>query len=136
GGIARQPAHVIDILPTCLDAAGVEYPAAYEGRAITPVEGKSLLPVLRGGSRPVHDAIGWEHEGNRALRQGRWKLVARRGKAWELYDIDADRSELNDLAASQPERVRAMAALWEAWAKRAGVVPWESLQAAAKKKKA
>lgn len=71
------------------------------------------------------EALYWEHEGNRAIRMGRWKLVAK-GPAgsWELYDMDADRTELHDLAAERPQRVAEMTAEWEAWAKRVGAVPW------------
>jgi len=71
------------------------------------------------------EAIFWEHEGNRAVRAGQWKLVAKEpaGK-WELYNIEKDRSELHDLAAQEPERVKSMTAQWEAYAKRANVLPW------------
>ncbi len=130
-GITHQPGHVIDLMATCLDVAGAEYPKTYNGKPITPLEGKSLRPIFEGKTRKGHDAIFWEHEGNRAVRQGKWKLVSRhpgrRAKhpgPWELYDIEADRTELNDLAKKQPEKVRELVALYDAWAKRAGVQPW------------
>ena len=66
----------------------------------------------------------FEHEGNRAVREGPWKLVSRHGKAWELYDLSSDRSETSDQAAGQPERVAKMTASYEAWAERCGVLPW------------
>ena len=72
-----QPGHLIDIMATCVDVAGAEYPEEFEGNAITPLEGKSLLPVFEGKTRAGHEAIFWEHEGNRAVRQGKWKLVSR-----------------------------------------------------------
>ena len=86
-------------------------------------KGKSLAPAFAG--KPLdRDAIFWEHEGNRAVRTGDWKLVAKGpGGKWELYDIDADRTELHDLADEQPDRVKEMAAKWEAWAKRARCSP-------------
>jgi len=71
----------------------------------------------------------WEHEGNAAVRIGKWKLVRRYPRAWELYDMDADRTELNDLASREPERVQAMAAQYDAWAKRCGVLDREKVVA-------
>jgi len=79
--------------------------------------------VLRGGERE-RGPIFWEHQGNRAVRQGRWKAVSRWRRAWELYDLEADRTELRNLAAAQPERVRELVALYEEWAERAAVGPW------------
>ncbi|HYF00710.1 MAG TPA: arylsulfatase, partial [Planctomycetota bacterium] len=90
------------------------------------MEGVSLLPVLRGG-RLGERPLFWEHEGNRAVRRGRWKLVARHRQPWELYDMEADRTETRDLAAREPERVRSMAADWDAWAARVGVLPFEQV---------
>ena len=69
----------------------------------------------------------WEHEGNAAVRIGRWKLVKRFPRAWELYDMELDRTELNDLAAVQPQRVAEMAAQYETWAQRCGVIPREKI---------
>ena len=120
----NQVGHVMDVMATCLDAAGVEYPRNHHGQEITPLEGQSLLPVLRGGERPGHNAICWEHEGNSAVRQGKWKLVSANPDYWELHDMEADRTELRDLAAQEPEKVREMAALYEKWAKRVGVRKW------------
>jgi arylsulfatase A-like enzyme len=114
---------VIDVMATCLELAGAAYPKELQGRAVTPMEGKSLVPVLRGEQRQGHEALYWEHFGARAVRQGDWKLVARKGAKWELYDLSKDRTELNDRAAAMPERVTAMEARWEAWAKRSNVYP-------------
>jgi arylsulfatase A-like enzyme len=78
-----------------------------------------------GGGHIERDAIYWEHEGNRAVRVGKWKLVAKApAGAWELYDMDADRTEMHNLAAQQPERVAAMTRKWESWAERTKVLPW------------
>lgn len=124
--ITDQPGHLIDIMATCADVAGAKYPEQFAGNPITPIEGKSLLPVFEGKKRPGHEAIFWEHEGNQAIRMGDWKLVKRHGEAWELYNIASDRTELNNLAAAQPRRVAEMSAKWEAWAKRSNVLPWRS----------
>lgn len=127
-GITHQSGHVIDLLATCLDAAGVAYPRTFQDRAITPLEGKSLLPIFQGKTRSGHEAIFWEHEGNRAIRQGKWKLVARHQGEWELYDLDGDRTELTNLAAKQPDKVKELTNRYEAWAKRVGVVAWDQLE--------
>jgi arylsulfatase len=115
-------------MATCLDVAGADYPKTYNGKPITPLEGRSLRPIFEGKQRQGHEAIYWEHEGNRAVRQGKWKLVSKYPDAWELYDLEADRTEMTNLAASQTQRVRRMAAMYDAWAHRAGVVPWSELQ--------
>ncbi len=123
GRMIDQIGHVIDIVPTCLEVARVPYPSMYQGRNLPPLEGRSLLPVLRGETRP--DAkLFWEHAGNRAVRDGKWKIVARHRGAWELYDMEADRTETDNLAERFPVVVQNMAAHYAAWAKRVGVLPW------------
>jgi arylsulfatase A-like enzyme len=126
GSLTRQPGHITDIMSTCLDAAGVAYPESFNGHVILPTEGKSLVPVLRGQEREVRPLF-WEHEGNRAMRLGKWKLVSRYPDAWELYDTDADRTEMENLAAKNPEEVKKLSALYDDWAKRCGVVPPDKL---------
>jgi arylsulfatase len=111
-------------MATCLDAAGAEYPRTHRSKEVTPLEGKSLLPVFRNGGREGHDALFWEHEGNRAVRRGKWKLVSAHGGPWELYDLEADRTELNNLIEDHPDRAGEMKALYEAWAARCDVLPW------------
>lgn len=136
-GITHQVGHLIDLMATCVDIAEANYPQKAGDKAITPLEGKSLRPIFEGKTRAGHEAIYWEHEGNRAVRQGKWKLVARFKGPWELYDLEDDRTETKDLAARLPERVKAMAALYEKWAARAQVEPWEKVRpgkAKAKKK--
>ena len=99
-------------------------PEDLQGREVTPLEGKSLLPIFQGRQRAGHEAIYWEHEGNRAVRQGKWKLVSRHPGNWELYDVAADRTEMRDLAGSNPAKVKELAAMYDAWAKRCAVLPW------------
>ena len=124
GTITHEVGHIIDVMATCVDAAGATYPKTHKGKAVTPFEGESLLPIFRNGTRAGHEAIFWEHEGNRAVRQGKWKLVSAHGKPWELYDLDADRTELNDLSSKHPDKARELEALYGAWAKRCHVLPW------------
>jgi len=124
-GLAHQPGHLIDIMATCVDVAGAQYPAQRAGEKIPPMEGVSLRPAFAGRSIARPEPIFWEHEGNRAIRDGKWKLVAK-GPAgpWELYDMEADRTETRDLAGAHPDVVGKMTAQWEAWARRARVLPW------------
>jgi len=86
-----------------------------------------LLPVFEGRKRRPHPALCWEHEGNRAVRQGDWKLVSRHPSNWELYNLARDRTEMQDLASREPKRVRDMTALYNQWAVRCGVVDWDTL---------
>jgi len=115
GRISDELCHVIDLLPTALDAAGVSYPETFDGRSIDPADGKSLLPVLRGQPRQGHDTLCWGSIHGKAIRQGQWKLVRARKNPWELYDMATDRTELNDLAAQHPEKVQQLERQWEAW---------------------
>ncbi len=124
GQLCSQPGHLIDLMATCVDLAGATYPKEFKGRAIAPMEGRSLAPAF--ANQPIQrDALFWEHEGNAAVRVGDWKLVRLgRDGPWELYDLKADRTEQQDLALAQPERVKDLAAKWEAWAARAQVKPY------------
>jgi arylsulfatase len=124
GSLVREPGHLIDLMATCVDVAAAPYPERVDGQAIHPREGVSLRPAFEGRSIERNTPIFWEHEGNRAVRDGSWKLVARNGGAWELYDMRTDRTEQSDLAAIQPDLVRQLAASWETWADRVGVQPW------------
>jgi arylsulfatase len=112
---------VIDILPTCCEVAGATYPQEYDGNRIKPLAGRSLVPVFEGRGREPHDILHWAHEGNHAIRSGTWKLVMEKNQPWELYDIEADRTELHDLAPEKPEVVADLRAAFEAWAKEVGV---------------
>ncbi|MBL9144583.1 MAG: arylsulfatase [Verrucomicrobiaceae bacterium] len=124
GKLDAQPGHLIDLMATCVDLSGASYPTEFKGNAIQPMEGISLVPAFEGKTLARTQPIFWEHEGNRAIRIGEWKLVSMHPKSWELYHIPTDRTEMRDLASAQPDRVKAMASQWEAWAKRVGVRPW------------
>lgn len=123
GELRRQPGHVIDIMPTVAQAGGAAYPMTFEGRSVQPLEGRSLVPAF--ANQPIErESLFWEHEGNAAVRMGDWKLVRLgRGGAWELYNLQTDRTEQRNLAGEQPERVQQLAAAWQDWAKRAQVQP-------------
>ena len=118
GAITHQVGHIIDLMATCIDVGGAQYPKEFGGRTILPLEGKSLLPILEGKTREGHDAIFWQFSSARAVRQGKWKLVVDGKGPWELYDLEADRTELHNLADKHPDKVKELAALWDAWAKR------------------
>ncbi len=124
GTITSEVGHIIDVMATCVDAAGAEYPKIHKGKAVTPLEGESLVPIFRDGERKGHDAIFWEHQGNRAVRQGKWKLVSAHGGSWELYDLEADRTELNNVIEAHPDKARELEALYQVWAAQCGVRPW------------
>ena len=121
--INTQLGHVTDLLPTFLELAGASYQPKGGEKTYPDLAGQSLVPTFSGRSYE-RGPILWEHKGNRALRKGRWKLVADGIKGnWELYDIEADRSELNDLAKQHPEIVTTMAAHWDKIAKATHVYP-------------
>jgi arylsulfatase A-like enzyme len=120
GALVKDPGHLIDIMATCLDVGGAKYPADKPAP-----EGVSLRPAFEGKPLDRKAPIFWEHEGNKAVRDGKWKLVAKDGKSWELYDMVVDRVELHDLASKETEKANELAAAWDAWAKRVGVQPWE-----------
>jgi arylsulfatase len=124
GPLCHEPLHLIDIMATCVEVAGATYPKLHRENEILPMEGVSITPALRGGWVLRKEPLFWEHEGNRAIRVGDWKLVSKHPGDWELYDLAADRTEMHDLARQQPERVREMSAQWDAWALRVGVQSW------------
>ncbi len=119
----HQPAHVVDIMATCLDVGGATLPATFANKPVEPMEGRSLVPAL--ANEPIdREALYWEHEGHAAVRMEDWKLV-RTGiqGAWELYNLAEDRTEQRDLAGEHPDRVGVLTAKWNAWAQRAHVQP-------------
>ena len=123
-GISHTIGHEIDVMPTCLEVAGIPYPKVSKaGTEPPPLEGKSLVPIFEGRMLPER-SLFWEHEGNSAAREGKWKLVSKFPDSWELYDMEHDRTEMHDLADQYPDRVKKMAADYKEWATRVGVQPW------------
>jgi arylsulfatase len=139
-GFSRQGAvdnnlfTVMDIMPTLLEMAGAKHPDTYHGRHVEPLLGKSMLSYLDGAPGPVHGAdepIGWELFGQRALRQGQWKITyvspPNGSGHWELYDLATDPGERKDLSAQHPDRLRAMTAHWDDYARRMGIILHEQV---------
>ena len=121
GAWTSELGHVVDGLPTVVDMAG--------GQLDAKVAGGSLLPVLtEKGELDEERVIFWEHQGNRAIRQGDWKLVAAQGGPWELYQMEGDRSELNNLIEVETARAEGMKERWQKWAQEQGVLPWNDLE--------
>ena len=121
GSLTHQLGHVVDFMPTLLEVSGAAYPQKRNGVAVLPTDGISLLPVFEGRERQGHKLLCWYLYGNRAVRQGKWKLVwGGNVKSWELFDMEQDRTETNDLAARYPQRVEQMEADWLRWAKQTG----------------
>lgn len=125
-GLRHQPGQLPDIMATCLEVAEADYPEEYSGNSILPLEGASLVPIFD-GSESDKEALYWEHEGNKAIRRGKWKLVTKYPGPWELYDMEADRTELNDLSAMYPELVKELSGLYQDWADRCSVEPWDQI---------
>jgi arylsulfatase len=123
GAITSAQGHVVDFMPTLLELAGGKYPERAHGHRVPPPEGQSLIPSWRGQLIAPRDApLYWELYGNRAVRDGKWKLVwGASEQRWELYDLSSDRAETNDLSGKYPHRVATMAADWVAWRKRTDV---------------
>ncbi len=128
GGLNHEPLHVIDIAATIMDVAQAKYPRQYNGRAVQELQGESFASALEGRQWSRSRPMFWEHEGNRAVRAGQWKLVNGRPGGWELYDMSRDRTELHDLADREPGRVRQMAAQYDEYAATCDVLPWEQVQ--------
>ena len=124
GPLVDDPAHLIDLMATCVDVAEARYPTEFADHPIQPMEGISLAPTFSGQRLNRPDPIFWEHEGNRAIRRDDWKLVAKHKGALELYNISDDRTEQNNLAASHPEIAADLLNQWQTWADRVGVRPW------------
>ena len=122
--IVHEPTHITDILATCIAAAGATYPTEFGGNPITPIEGQSFMQALDSGDWTRAKPIFWEHEGSRAVRMGEWKLVSEVGGQWELYNMDQDRTELNNLAEANRPKADELTKLYDEWSARCHVSPW------------
>jgi arylsulfatase len=122
GGLTPQVGHITDLMATCVEIAGAEYPATFNGKQVKPLRGKSLLPVFKGDVRNPHQVLFWEHLGNRAAREANWKIVGKKGQPWELYNLDNDATELNDLSGDSVHILQKMAAKYDEWAESANVI--------------
>jgi len=127
----NNPGHLIDIMATCIDVAGGKYPETFYDNEIIPLEGISLTPAFK-NKKLQSRSIFWEHEGNKAVRLGNYKLVSRWKKDseynWELYDLEFDRSETNNLIEKIPDKTKEMEILWKDWAKKVGALTWKRSQ--------
>lgn len=112
GELRKTPAHVIDIVPTVLEIAGISKPSKWMGEPIPPAPGRSLVAAFAKDVAVERECLWWLHEGNRAIRVGDWKLVAAKGDPWELYDLRTDRAESKNLASSQAAKAAELESLW------------------------
>ena len=121
-------------MATCLDVADAAYPTHFNGNDILPLEGTSLVPIFH--DQDNHKgALIWEHEGNKAVRQGDWKLVCKHLGDWELYNLLENRTETDDLASQYPDVVSELRSIYDAWAERCGVKPWDIITEKLKKRR-
>ncbi|MFP4501088.1 MAG: sulfatase-like hydrolase/transferase [Candidatus Hydrogenedentota bacterium] len=123
GTMTGQMGHVVDIMATCLELAGADYPDEYAGHPVQPLVGKSLVPVFDGKTREGHDTFCWQFGKHQAIRQGDWKLVSAGTMSWELYNMKEDRTEIHDRAQDMPERAQTMAKRWGKWAREVSAKP-------------
>ncbi len=126
GELRHQAAQLPDVMATFLAVAGTDYPETYEGRTVKPLEGYSMVRTFTNQSHE-REVLCWEHEGNQAVRRGKWKLVCKYGGTWELYNMEIDRSEIHDVAHVHPGIVHDLATEYATWAERCGVLPWDQL---------
>ena len=128
GVLSHENGHIIDLMATCVDVAGAHYPESKDGNPVLPMEGRSLVPAFTGKKIARGDSFYWEHEGNRAMLEGKYKLVSRFPDRWELYDLEADRCEMHDLSGSESARLERMTTQYGKWMKRCNVLPWDEVR--------
>jgi len=122
--VVHTPCHVIDVLPTILDAAGVTYPTEFGGQVIQPLDGENLMPLLEGQNWTRGQPLFWEHEGNSAIRADHFKLVRKHNRPWELYDMETDRTELHDLSHGNASITKKLTKQYDYWSQSVGVMDW------------
>ena len=111
--LRHTPAHVIDIVPTVLELAGIQKPKEWKGEPGPEAPGRSLVRAFGKDETIARDSLWWLHEGNKAIRVGDWKIVAAKGDPWELYDLKTDRAEQHNLAAKMPGKVKELEQAWQ-----------------------
>ena len=116
--------HINDFMPTCLELAGVEYPEKFNGKILDPLDGQSFLHLFNGQIDDEDRLLFWEHEGNKAVREGFWKLVALHNGEWELYNLENDPFEMENLVTVQPEIAKQLILKYKQWADEHGVKQW------------
>jgi len=119
--INRSVAHVMDLMPTCLELSGSRYPEEVNGQKAFPLPGKSIMPLVYGQTKAIHDTLYWEHEGGRAIRIGDWKMSALPKGKWELFNLAEDHTETTDLSAKHPDKLKQMDEAWHDWAVKLGI---------------
>lgn len=139
GKLRNQPGHIMDIMATCLEVSGGTHPSEYNGHFIKPLQGVSLVPTFEDNLLNRNEPLFWEHEGNRAVIKGKWKLVSaypgswsnmmefKNKGNWELYNLDTDRTETNNLSKLYPDLVEELSNAWQHWADKNGVVDYKEL---------
>ena len=124
GRLVSEPVHIIDIMPTCLEIAGTDYPKEYVRNTILPHDGQSFFPAIQNKKLNTEREFFWEHEGNKAIQVNDWKLVKLHNKPWELYDLGIDPTELRNLAQEKKHKAKSLHLKWNRWAKEVGVNSW------------
>lgn len=125
GVVSHEPTHITDMMASCLEIAGVDYPESYNGNSITPMAGESFIPLLNKGKQRQDRVFTWEHEGNRAVRINDWKLVESYNKGWELYNLENDPTELSNLMTQYPDTADMLWMAYQDWAFESGVIEWK-----------
>jgi len=124
GLISHEPVHIIDFMPTLLDIAGGSYPTSFQNQDLVPIMGQSFLPLLNGTKQYAGKTMYWEHEGNKAVRKGDWKLVKKYKNPWELYQLNVDPTEIDNVAIKYPDLFDSLKNDWQVWADKVGVEDW------------
>ncbi len=132
GTVSHAPSHFVDIMATCIEAAGTTYPGHREDKPLKPLAGESFLDTLRGRKWERVQPIIWEHEGNQALRAGEWKLVRKYNQPWELYNFEEDRTELVDRSDRESPRLKRMQREYEFLAEKHDIRDWDSVKEVAR----
>lgn len=125
GRITHEPVHIVDLFPTLLSLANTDYPKTFKGEALIPLMGTNILPLVHGTSKQSLDkTMFFEHQGNQAARIGNWKIVRTHNQEWELYNLEKDPTELDNLIHKQTAQAEALKTRFNQWAEACGVRPW------------